>query len=179
MTKKQKQPEQAEMSSVDGFITVSSGGFPPNWNPEADGETVDIIPIAIRSMKQMKKTKRSASAMKQGYVFDAEIVATRADAHFTQGSGKNQVEIEVQAGTVVSLNLNAALMGESENDRKIAYQKNEKSVPEFTLLTQHLVDIRGTVRIVFHGTVPLGGGRSVKRFEILVPKTTLDALTIK
>ncbi len=170
-----KKETQLEMSNVDGFVTVSSGGFPPNWNPEADGEYVDIIPIAIRSMKAVKGKK--AEKMKQGYVFDAQVIAFSPESHFTQGGAKNQVEIEISGGTIVSINLNATLLGESAKDRKVAYQSNPKTPPEFTIMTQYFIEANRPMRIIFHGRAALGGGRSVKRFEIKIAKSDFEHLT--
>jgi hypothetical protein len=169
MSKKAK-----SVSGASDYVTVSSGGFPPNWMPEDEGESIEIIPIGIRAMKSNKKQK----GMKQGYVLDAEYIGGTSES-FNQGSGKNQVQIEVEPGQVVSINLNAALMGETENDRKLAYVPSGKGkkteAPQFTLLAQALHDKRQPSKIVYHGTVPLGGGRKVKRFEILVPKAFVHA----
>lgn len=156
----------APTEAPSGYVTVSTGGFPPNWTPEQNGESITIIPIAIRAMKGKKKGK-------QGYVFDAELSGEQESQNFTQGTGKNQVQVECQSGTVISVNLNAALVGESPNDRKIAYLGKKQKQPAFTLLSEKLIEKRLAARLIYHGTVPLGGGRTVKRFEIQVPSSLL------
>jgi len=172
MTKNQKRVHVS-----DEYVVASSGGFPPNWTPEEDGESFDFIPIGIRAMKGAKKGK---GKMKQGYVLDVQYVAAKSES-FTQGSGKNSTQIEVSAGTVVSVNLNATLMGESEDDRRLAFVpmgakgKDRTNLPQLTNLSNASKETGKALRVIFHGSVPLGGGRSVKRFEIHAPASLLNA----
>lgn len=142
---------------------VSSSSFPPMWKPEARGEMILFHPLNIRAIPMRKGRKKQ-----ENYVLDISVVETNSDNFYT-GSGKKQVQQEIQVGDTVSIPLSAALVHETDPFR-LALFTEEMERPELSPLVVYCLTNNRVIRVVYYETVPIGGGQSVKRLSVEAEK---------
>lgn len=160
-------------SEVDGtsedFQLLSTGGFPPIWQPETEGQMIDFYPVAIRLIESKKGKKgKKGEAQTNAPLLDIELV-DRHGSVFVSGTGNNQSEVELPDGERGCVSLSSGLVnanGESGDSFKLAVidKDGEYQLSKFASAS---MKNRIPIRLLFKGKIKLGKGRTFKRFDIL------------
>lgn len=147
----------------DEYETVATSGFNPNWIPENEGETVDLLPVGFRVIegKIIKKKKQNDTLC-----MDCIYMGGNSPSFYTGRKKAKQVEME--NGDLFSIVISYNLMG--ENRLAVLEDDEDMHSARVSSLLNLCNDNKKPVRVVFGGKVSIEGGRTVKQFTILAPK---------
>lgn len=158
--KMQKRNMKSNASIANGmeFETTHGAGFAPSWKPSNAGEFILLTPTDV--IRQLPKKK---GQKKPGNVIEVIYHGGNSD-NFYQGSGKKNTQVEVKDGDTVAVMLSHNLMA----DDSIAIE-NGKSIL-LSRLSEHVIESKAMMKILFEGKIAIGGGRSVNQFITQAPK---------
>lgn len=149
----------------DGWATISTGTFAPQWKPNRAKEDVIFIPQAVRIIPKSRKMDN------EGVAVDCKLVGGASESFFMKDVKKG-----VANGEKFSMALSHQLQGEDKIAiHELPTKKGKQGTARLSPLSLYCLAHGEPIRVVYDGQVK-SGARKVNLFSIMVKYAVLEAI---